>query len=97
MAEFNRRFTVPAAVRGTAFRPCTRKDLDCVFSIQTERVVDKDNTVAIRDRWWQIDKSRWRYSLAGRLLLCTSIWTARSQSASGRMSSAATMPPASLC
>ena len=64
LAEFNRKFTVRAAARGTAFRPCTRKDLDRVFSIQTERVVDKDNTVALRDRWWQIDKSRWRYSLA---------------------------------
>lgn len=64
IAEFNRKFTSPAAERGTAFRPCPRKDLDFVFSIQTERVVDKDNTVAIRDRWWQLDKSRWRYSLA---------------------------------
>jgi hypothetical protein len=36
-----------------------------VFSIQSERVVSKDNTVAIRDQWWQIDKCRWRHSLAG--------------------------------
>jgi hypothetical protein len=36
-----------------------------VFSIQTERIVAKDNTVAIRDRWWQLDKTRWRHSLAG--------------------------------
>ena len=27
--------------------------------------MDKDNTVAIQDRWWQIDKCRWRHSLAG--------------------------------
>lgn len=64
IAEFNRKFSVPAQERGTAFRPCTRKDLDFVFSVQTERVVEKDNTVAIRDRRWQIEKCRWRYSLA---------------------------------
>ncbi len=64
IAEFNRKFSVPAQERGTAFRPCRRRDLDFVFSMQTERVVDKDNTVAIGDRWWQIEKCRWRYSLA---------------------------------
>ena len=64
IAEFNEKFSVAAQERGTAFRACTRKDLDLIFSIQTERVVDKDNTVAIGDRWWQIDKCRWRYSLA---------------------------------
>ena len=63
--EFNSKFTVAAAVKGTAFRPCGRKDLDLVFSIQTERVVGKDNTVAIKDRRWQIERCRWRYSLAG--------------------------------
>jgi len=62
--EFNSNFSVPAQEGGTAFRPCSRKDLDFVFSIQTERVVDKDNTVAIGSRWWQIEKCRWRYSLA---------------------------------
>jgi transposase len=64
MAEFNANFSVPAQERGTAFRPCQWRDLDYVFSVQTERVVDKDNTVAIGDRWWQIEKCRWRYSLA---------------------------------
>ena len=56
--EFNRKFTVPAAQKGTAFRRCGRRDLDWVFTIQTERVVDNDNTVAIGDRVWQLDKSR---------------------------------------
>jgi transposase len=65
IAEFNQKFTVKAAERGTAFRRCGRSDLDWVFSIQTERVVDKDNTVAVRDQWWQLDKSRWRHTLAG--------------------------------
>jgi hypothetical protein len=65
IAEFNLQFTVKAAQRGSAFRPCTRCDLDWVFSIQTERVVAKDNTVAIRDQWWQLDNTRWRHTLAG--------------------------------
>ena len=65
VAEFNQHFTVQPAERGTAFRPCARRDLDWVFTVQTERVVSKDNTVAIRDRWWQLDRCRWRHSLAG--------------------------------
>jgi hypothetical protein len=65
IAEFNAQFTGKAAEPGTAFRKCARRDLDWVFSIQTERVVEKDNTVAIKHRRWQIDKCRWRYSLAG--------------------------------
>jgi len=62
--EFHEKFAVAAQERGTAFRRCSRGDLDLVFSVQTERVGDKDNTVAIGARWWQIDKTRWRYSLA---------------------------------
>ena len=65
LAEFNRGFQVPAVEKGTAFRKCGRSDLDWIFSVQTERVVSKDNTVAIAERWWQIEKCRWRYSLAG--------------------------------
>jgi transposase len=65
LAEFNCKFAVPAQEKGTAFRSCSRKDLDWVFTIQTERVVGKDNTVAIADRRWQIDKTRFRHTLAG--------------------------------
>ena len=65
IGEFNAKFTTPAAERGSAFRKCSRRDLDWIFSLQTERVVSKDNTVAIGDRWWQIEKCRWRHSLAG--------------------------------
>jgi hypothetical protein len=63
--EFNAKFTVPAAQKGTAFHKCARRDPDWVFSIQTERVVEKDNTVAIKDCRWQIEKCRWRHMLAG--------------------------------
>lgn len=65
IGQFNEQFTVDAADSGTAFRKCDRRDLEWVFSIQTERVVSKDNTVAIGDQWWQIDKCRWRHTLAG--------------------------------
>ncbi len=65
IVEFNHKFTMAAAAKGTAFSKCGRRDLDWVFSIQTDRVVSKDNTVAIAERWWQIEKCRWRYSLAG--------------------------------
>jgi hypothetical protein len=65
MAAFNQKFTIQSAEKGTAFRRCGRSDLEWVFSIQTERVVAKDNTVAIKDRCWQIDKCRWRHTLAG--------------------------------
>src|SRR5207249_6515142 len=41
MAEFNRRFAVPAAEVGTAFVLARRRDLDRVFSLQHERVVNR--------------------------------------------------------
>lgn len=65
IAVFNQKFTVAAAEPGTAFRRTTRSDLDWIFTVQTERVVAKDNTVAIADRRWQLEKSRFRSSLAG--------------------------------
>src|SRR5436305_14940563 len=64
--EFIAKFRVKPAVPGTAFRKRGGRDLEQVFSIQTERAVDKDNTVAIKDCRWQIEKCRWRYSLADR-------------------------------
>jgi transposase len=65
IAEFNRRFAKPAAEKGTAFRRCARKDLDGVFSIQTERTVALDNTIVLQNRYLQLDKTRFRNSLAG--------------------------------
>jgi len=63
--EFNRKFAVEAKEQGTAFVPCVRDDLDRVFSIQTERVVNRDNTVKYRNMTLQIDKQDWRRSMAG--------------------------------
>jgi len=63
--EFNERFTVRAAQMGTAFVPVRRCDLDLVFSIQQERVVANDNTVRYENRVLQIEKAKWRRTLAG--------------------------------
>lgn len=63
--EFNRRFRVAAAEEGTAFVPTTRPDLDRVFAIQHERVVARDNTVSFGNRTLQIERQRWRATLAG--------------------------------
>jgi hypothetical protein len=41
MAEFNRRFTVPAAQRGTAFLPRPHRDPDMIFTQRFERTVDQ--------------------------------------------------------
>ena len=49
---------VSAAEKGTAFRKCARKDLDWVFSIQTERTVAHDNTVVLQNRYLQLGKTR---------------------------------------
>src|SRR6266852_7537782 len=65
VAEFNEKFTVAAAEKGTAFRRTSRTDLNWIFTVQTERIVAKDNTVAIAARSWQIDKTRFRHTLAG--------------------------------
>ena len=65
IAEFNRRFQVSPAQRGTAFVPCRRKDLDLVFSLQFQRVVNRDNTVTFQNLSLQIERVSWRGTLAG--------------------------------
>ncbi len=62
--EFNRRFQVPAAQRGTAFTACPRRDLDLIFSLQFERTVSRDNTVSFQNLALQIDKVSWHVTLA---------------------------------
>lgn len=69
--EFNRKFGVKAAQTGTAFVRVRRTDLDRVFSIQHERVVNRDNTVSWANRCLQIDRTSWRGTLAGsRVTVC---------------------------
>jgi len=65
IGEFNAKFRVAAEEKGTAFRRTSRSDLNWIFTVQTERVVAKDNTVAIGSRLWQIGKTRFRNTLAG--------------------------------
>ena len=65
MGEFNCKFAVAAEQKGSAFVRCRRKDLDQVFSIQHERMVNRDNTVNYENRILQIGRSRWRNTLAG--------------------------------
>jgi hypothetical protein len=65
LAEFNRQFARPAKESGTAFTSCPRKDLDFVFALLHERTVARDNTVSYGNRVLQLEKTRWRFSLAG--------------------------------
>lgn len=65
IAEFNRRFCRPASEEGTAFVPCVRDDLDRIFALQTERIVNRDNTIKFKNLILQIDRQRWRSTLSG--------------------------------
>src|SRR6266705_1986639 len=65
LGEFNRRFQVQAAERGSAFVPRRRRDLDLIFALQFERTVNRDNTVSFQHLSLQIEPVRWRASLAG--------------------------------
>ena len=65
LAEFNRRFVVAAAQPGSAFLPLHGQDLERIFAVQHERVVNGDNTVEIGHRLLQIEKTPWRNTLAG--------------------------------
>jgi hypothetical protein len=65
-AEFKGKFAVAAAQPGTAFmRVPATTDLDRIFSIQQERVVNRDNTVSWANHALQIEKQSWRGTLAG--------------------------------
>jgi len=65
ITEFNARFQVPAAQRGTAFVHRSSRDLDLIFALQFERTVNRDNTVSIQNLRLQIEPVRWRATLAG--------------------------------
>jgi transposase len=71
LSEWNRKFTVAPAQAESAFVPASGKDLDRIFSVQQERVVNRDNTVSVAGRVLQIDRVRWRGTLAGcRVVVC---------------------------
>ena len=64
LAELNRKFSIPAAQPESAFARAEGKDLDRIFSVQQERVVNQDNTVRIANRTLQIERTKWRNTLA---------------------------------
>ena len=65
VAEFNGRFQVAPAQRGSAFLPCRSRDLERIFSLQFERTVNRDNTVSFQNLSLQIERVQWRATLAG--------------------------------
>ena len=71
IAELNRKFSISPAQPESAFVPATGKDLQRIFSLQHDRVVNQDNTVRIDNRTLQIEKTKWRGTLANcRVLVC---------------------------
>lgn len=69
IAELNRKFAVAPGQKGSAFVRIRRKDLDWIFSVQQERTVNNDNTVAWANRIFQLDQTRWRNTLAGQTVV----------------------------
>jgi transposase len=65
VSRFNRKFQVPAGEPGTAFVPLCGQDLDRIFSLQHERVVNRDNTVSFANLVLQLERVSWRGTLAG--------------------------------
>lgn len=65
IAFFNAQFAHEAKEAGTAFTTCQREDLELVFALHYERTVARDNTVEYGNRLLQIEKTKWRFSLAG--------------------------------
>ena len=71
IAEFNRRFAVAAAQPESAFLPLNGQDVERIFALQHERVVNRDNTVQFGNRVLQIERVHWRGTLAGcRVVVC---------------------------
>ena len=62
--DFNRRFSVPAAEKGSAFTPYRGRDLEKILSVQSDRTVDNDNCVRVDGLILQIPRQAFRFSLA---------------------------------
>ena len=65
IAKFNRRLTVPAAERSTAFISCRHRNLEIIFTQRYEGTLDRDNTVCFRNLVMQLERADWRPTLAG--------------------------------
>ncbi len=64
IVAFNARFKVAAAQPGTAFTNLAGQDLNRIFSLQHSRVVSRDNTVRFENLTLQIERVKWRGTLA---------------------------------
>src|SRR5439155_4484300 len=58
-------FRVSPQQPGSAFLSRGKRDLDQIFSLQFERTVNRDNTVQFQNLNLQIERVRWKASLAG--------------------------------
>lgn len=71
LTSHNERFSVPSIEKGTAFVPYAGRELDKIFSVQSERVVGNDNTVILGKLRLQIEQQTFRFSMAKcRVLVC---------------------------
>jgi len=78
LPDYNRRFTVRAAKRGTAYRKLPRSiNLNAILCIKKERTVQRDNTVCYNSRVFQIMPHNGRVS-STRARVTLQEWTDRS-------------------
>jgi hypothetical protein len=63
--EFNRKFAVEARDKGSAFVRTRRSDLEDIFCLKHERTVARDNTIRLGNRVLQLERTKFRSSLAG--------------------------------
>ena len=57
-------FSGRAGAAGQRFCACRSRDLERIFSLQFERSVNRDNTVSFQNLSLQIERVRWRATLA---------------------------------
>ncbi len=68
---YNKNLTVLPAEKASAFTPCLRKDLDYVFCVKEQRIVNHDNTVQWKKLLLQIEPQSLRISFAKcRVIVC---------------------------
>jgi hypothetical protein len=90
IAEFNRKFTVPAAQKGSALVRLRRKDLDWIFRVLHERTVNQDNIISLDNRLFQPEKTAGGTLWPDKLWSCTNTWTDECRFAMDHMSSNST-------
>ena len=85
IAEFNHKFTVQAAQKGTAFVRLHRQRPGLGLQCAARTDGQQDNTVVIGNRVLQLEKTRWTDTRwRGKRSLFMSIWTDACRSATAR-------------